>query len=72
MPRNADPGAGRAPCATPGCQGACDVHEGEVRPYRVWHGAKDWGTMWYCSAAVAEDTRRGLLVEILEDADAAK
>lgn len=40
------------------CDGNCEVHVGEVMPYRVIHipSQHDWGVFFYCQAAVKEDT----------------
>jgi len=40
------------------CEGVCEEHFGEVKPYRVIHipSQHDWGIFFYCDAAVKEDT----------------
>lgn len=48
----------------PICEGSCQEHIGTVKKVRVF----GWGTFMYCDAAIEEDRRRGLTVDILEEA----
>lgn len=43
------------------CDGACDPHVGECKVVHV----ERWGYFSYCEEAIAEDTRRGLKVNVL-------
>jgi hypothetical protein len=47
------------------CDGSCEHHEGEVVPVSV----QGWGNFKYCSAAIAEDRKRGLVVTEVEKAE---
>jgi hypothetical protein len=49
------------------CDGACEVHSGEVRKFHVYYKrngkiSTDWGFYHYCEAAKETDERRGLTV----------
>lgn len=44
------------------CCGACEIHVGEVQKVKI----QKWGVFDYCQAAIAEDIRRGLSVEIIK------
>ena len=46
------------------CDGSCETHEGDAIRVRVF-GSVAPMEFWYCNEAIREDTRRGLLVEIL-------
>ena len=48
------------------CEGSCDEHIGDIKRVHVTHKNHDWGEFYYCDAAIAEDIRRGMTVEILE------
>lgn len=41
------------------CQGACEVHNGDVKLVTVM----GWGYFAYCESAISEDESRGLSVE---------
>ena len=48
------------------CEGSCEEHYGEVLLVNVSNG---WGTFWYCQEAIAEDIRRGFVVEPVQDSE---
>jgi hypothetical protein len=52
------------------CDGFCDEHRGVVRPVKCWEPGDDTPWYWnYCDAAIAEDTRRGFIVEEINQTD---
>jgi len=44
------------------CCGACELHSSDVKLVHV----KGWGEFQYCTNAIAEDHRRGLIVTEIE------
>lgn len=49
-------------CLARACVGACELHVGAVQKVSI----QGWGVFDYCQAAIAEDLRRGLFVEVLK------
>ncbi len=49
------------------CEGSCFDHSGEAVLVHVRHANHDWGMFRYCAEAIAEDRRRGLIVEVVKD-----
>jgi len=48
------------------CDGSCEIHIGSVRKVNVSAFGFDWGSFYYCEAAINEDINRGLRVKTID------